>query len=66
MQYTLTENHHFHPFVDPFSQLRNRAYAYLEILLELMFHLIVLFAMKKSLKFKVQKMGEICHHSLLI
>ena len=39
--------------------LQNRAYAHLEILLWLMFHLIVLLIIKKSLKFEVQKIGEI-------
>ena len=49
--------------------LRNRVYAHLEILLRLIFHLstiyIVLFIIKKSLKFEVQKINEICHHSNL-
>ena len=48
------------------SYIRNRAYAHFKISLGLMLHHIVLFGIKKGLKFQIKKMGKnksFCHHS---
>jgi len=60
--WTLEVFMYFHGYEKPItfisSYIRNRAYAHFKISLGLMLHHIVLFGIKKGLKFQIEKNGK--------